>query len=111
MKKELILWDDVTSRLSVRAEKLLFDNKVLPLDFAPRLRHNIHMVDDSPPRLGDLVKMKIDEDRGVAGVIHKVRALTDNLVAIPGGDVYHITWPDGIQSIQYKSEIRVISRS
>ena len=69
------------------------------------------MVNDRLPKLGDLVKMKIDEDRGVAGIIHKVRALTDNLIAIPGSEVYHITWPDDVQSIQYKSEIRVISRS
>jgi hypothetical protein len=69
------------------------------------------MVNDSPPQLGDLVKMKIDVNRGLVGIIHKVRALTDNLIAIPGSEVYHITWPDDVQSIQYKSEIRVISRS
>ena len=71
------------------------------------------MVDDSPPRLGDLVKMKIDEDRGLAGVIHKVRRVDVNLYQQPSMEahVYDITWPDGIQSVQYKSEIRVISRS
>ncbi len=71
------------------------------------------MVDDSPPRLGDLVKMKIDEDRGLAGIIHKVRLATTNPLSasLRGVEVYDITWPDGIQSVQYKSEIRVISRS
>ena len=71
------------------------------------------MVNDSPPRLGDLVKMKIDEDRGVAGIIHKVRTLNDPKLPerLRGNGIYEITWPDGIQSIQFKSEIRVISRS
>ena len=80
------------------------------------------MVDDSPPRLGDLVKMKIDEDRGLAGVIHKVRIIQRAELLQLGAElynrhgdghpeVYDITWPDGIQSVQYKSEIRVISRS
>ena len=87
----------------------------MPLDFTPESRHNIHMVDDSPPRLGDLVKMKIDEDRGLAGVIHKVRTIQRAELYNRHGDghpeVYDITWPDGVQSVQYKSEIRVISRS
>ena len=75
------------------------------------------MNEDRLPKLGDLVKMKIDEDRGVAGIIHKVRSLKVD----PGvrwgvqphheGEVYDIIWPDGIQSVQYQSEIRVISRS
>jgi hypothetical protein len=68
------------------------------------------MNEDRLPKLGDLVKMKIDEDRGVAGVIHKVRATRGGL-APDGTEVYDITWPDGVQSIQYSSEIRVISRS
>ena len=71
------------------------------------------MVDDSPPRLGDLVKMKIDEDRGLAGVIHAVRKLGPSRHSSikASGEVYDITWPDGVQSVQYLSEIRVISRS
>ena len=70
------------------------------------------MNEDRLPKLGDLVKMKIDEDRGVAGIIHKVRALGATLSSLPEGtEVYDIIWPDGIQSVQYKSEIRVISRS
>ena len=72
------------------------------------------MVDDSPPRLGDLVKMKIDEDRGLAGVIHKVRIIQRAELYNRHGDghpeVYDITWPD-VRSVQYLSEIRVISRS
>jgi len=56
--------------------------------------------------------MKIDEDRGVAGIIHKVRALGATLSSLPEStEVYDIIWPDGIQSVQYQSEIRVISRS
>ena len=70
------------------------------------------MVDDSPPRLGDLVKMKIDEDRGLAGVIHAVRKVAPQYATDhTNAGIYEITWPDGIQSIQYLSEIRVISRS
>ena len=71
------------------------------------------MVDDRLPKLGDLVKMKLDEERGVAGIIHKVRTLNDPKLPerLRGNGIYEITWPDGIQSIQYKSEIRVISRS
>ena len=69
------------------------------------------MVNDRLPKLGDLVKMKIDEDRGVAGIIHKVRALREGHLAPAGTEVYDIIWPDGVQSVQYKSEIRVISRS
>ena len=71
------------------------------------------MVNDRLPKLGDLVKMKIDEDRGVAGVIHKVRTMNDPKLPerLQGNAIYEITWPDGIQSVQYLSEIRVISRS
>ena len=70
------------------------------------------MVNDRLPKLGDLVKMKIDEDRGLAGVIHKVRPLNVGYGHVQNGSfVYDITWPDGVQSVQYKSEIRVISRS
>ena len=69
------------------------------------------MVNDRLAKLGDLVKMKIDEDRGVAGIIHKVRALRGRHPAPAGTEVYDITWPDGVRSVQYISEIRVISRS
>ena len=71
------------------------------------------MNEDRLPKLGDLVKMKIDEDRGVAGIIHKVRALgAPDWSSLPEGtEVYDITWPDGVRSVQYISEIRVISRS
>ena len=71
------------------------------------------MNEDRLPKLGDLVKMKIDEDRGVAGIIHKVRAIdAPDWSSLPEGtEVYDIIWPDGIQSVQYQSEIRVISRS
>jgi len=78
------------------------------------------------PRVGDLVKMKIDGDRGQVGVVHKIRELDpvhsnlyDGLsyttaaqhVDTPRGSrCYDITWPD-VRSVQYLSEIRVISRS
>ena len=65
------------------------------------------------PRIGDLVKMKIDLDRGnraAVGVVHKVRALGSGDYALPPTEVYDITWPD-VRSVQYLSEIRVISRS
>ena len=72
------------------------------------------------PRVGDLVKMKIDLDRGnraAVGVVHKIRtleardlALRRDSVAPRGAQVYDITWPD-VRSVQYLSEIRVISRS
>ncbi len=69
------------------------------------------MNDDLPPRVGDLVKMKIDGDRGQVGVVHAVRKVapwyaTDNTQR----GIYDITWPD-VRSVQYLSEIRVISRS
>ena len=64
------------------------------------------------PRLGDLVKMKNDGDYGLVGVVHKIRPLNVGYGHVQnGGFVYDITWPDGVQSVQYKSEIRVISRS
>ena len=72
------------------------------------------------PRVGDLVKMKIDLDqgnRGMVGVVHKIRTLeARDLVARQhdepprGAQVYDITWPD-VRSVQYLSEITVISRS
>ena len=69
------------------------------------------------PRVGDLVKMKIDGDYGLVGVVHKIRTLeARDLVARQhdepprGAQVYDITWPD-VRSVQYLSEIRVISRS
>ena len=71
------------------------------------------------PRVGDLVKMKIDLDRAGAlvGVVHKIRTLEARDLAARrdsepprGAQVYDITWPD-VRSVQYLSEIRVISRS
>jgi hypothetical protein len=64
------------------------------------------------PRLGDLVKMKMDGDYGLVGVVHKIRTLPemDLDAARRGCEVYDITWPD-VRSVQYLSEIRVISRS
>ena len=63
------------------------------------------------PRVGDLVKMKNDGDYGLVGVVHKIRTLLA-IHADPrrGCEVYDITWPD-VRSVQYLSEIRVISRS
>ena len=64
------------------------------------------------PRLGDLVKMKNDGDYGLVGVVHKIRTLPEMDLDAPrrGTEVYDITWPD-VRSVQYLSEIRVISRS
>jgi len=63
------------------------------------------------PRVGDLVKMKMDGDYGLVGVVHKIRTLRLSPSAPRRGtEVYDITWPD-VRSVQYLSEIRVISRS
>ena len=62
------------------------------------------------PRVGDLVKMKNDGDYGLVGVVHKIRTLRMTTTARRGDEVYDITWPD-VRSVQYLSEIRVISRS
>ena len=63
------------------------------------------------PRLGDLVKMKNDGDYGLVGVVHKIRPLNVGYGHFQNGtEVYDITWPD-VRSVQYLSEIRVISRS
>ena len=67
------------------------------------------------PRVGDLVKMKMDGDYGLVGVVHKIRTLEARDLASRGfaprgAQVYDITWPD-VRSVQYLSEIRVISRS
>ena len=65
------------------------------------------------PRLGDLVKMKNDGDYGLVGVVHKVRSIGHAARLFDPsreGDVYDIAWPD-VRSVQYLSEIRVISRS
>jgi hypothetical protein len=69
------------------------------------------------PRVGDLVKMKMDGDYGLVGVVHKIRTLEARDLAARrdsepprGAQVYDITWPD-VRSVQYLSEIRVISRS
>ena len=90
----------------------MFDNKVLVLDLSPDKWYSISMNEtELIPRLGDLVKMKNDGDYGLVGVVHKVRSIGH------AGDfeknrseVYDITWPD-VRSVQYLSEIRVISRS
>ena len=72
------------------------------------------MIDDSPPRVGDLVKMKIDIERGSGqvGVVHKVRTLSDPDLPdrLRGNGVYEITWSD-VRSIQYLSEIVVVARN
>mgnify|MGYP005817567353 CR=1 FL=1 len=72
------------------------------------------MIDDSPPRVGDLVKMKIDIERGggQVGVVHKVRTLSDPDLPdrLQGNGVYEITWSD-VRSIQYLSEIVVVARN
>ena len=62
------------------------------------------------PRVGDLVKMKMDGDYGLVGVVHKVRLAGLVCTSDPKAEVYDITWPD-VRSVQYLSEIRVISRS
>ena len=62
------------------------------------------------PRLGDLVKMKNDGDYGLVGVVHKVRPVASRYALGDRSKVYDITWPD-VRSVQYLSEIRVISRS
>jgi hypothetical protein len=62
------------------------------------------------PRVGDLVKMKNDGDYGLVGVVHKVRSMPGRHTVPAGTEVYDITWPD-VRSVQYLSEIRVISRS
>ena len=68
------------------------------------------MIDDSPPRLGDLVKMKCDGEYGLVGVVHKVRTLNDPKLPdrLRGSGVYEITWPD-VRSVQYLSEIVVVA--
>ena len=62
------------------------------------------------PRVGDLVKMKMDGDYGLVGVVHKVRPIASKHALGDRSEVYDITWPD-VRSVQYLSEIRVISRS
>ena len=64
------------------------------------------------PRVGDLVKMECDGEYGLVGVVHAVRKLGPSRHSSikASGEVYDITWPD-VRSVQYLSEIRVISRS
>ena len=88
----------------------MFENKVLVLDLSPGKWYSISMNEELIPRVGDLVKMKMDGDYGLVGVVHKVRALGSGDYALPPTEVYDITWPD-VRSVQYLSEIRVISRS
>ena len=56
--------------------------------------------------------MKMDGDYGLVGVVHKIRPLNVGYGhdQIDERFVYDITWPD-VRSVQYLSEIRVISRS
>ena len=95
----------------------MFENKVLVLDLSPGKWYSISMNEELIPRVGDLVKMKMDGDYGLVGGVHKIRtleardlALRRDSVAPRGAQVYDITWPD-VRSVQYLSEIRVISRS
>ena len=63
------------------------------------------------PRVGDLVKMKIDGDYGLVGVVNAVRKVAPQYANDHAdGLLFDITWPD-VRSVQYLSEIRVISRS
>ena len=79
------------------------------LDLSPGKWYSISMNEELIPRPGDLVKMKCDGEYGLVGVVHKVRSVAPlNMSAI--SLVYDITWPD-VRSVQYLSEIRVISRS
>ena len=82
------------------------------LDLSPGKWYSISMNEELIPRVGDLVKMKVDGDYGLVGVVHKVRTMIDPKLPdrLRGNGVYEITWPD-VRSIQYLSEIRVISRS
>ena len=88
------------------------------LDLSPHRWYSISMNEtELTPRVGDLVKMKIDGDYGLVGVVHKVRPVASRYALGAAGDfeknrseVYDITWPD-VRSVQYLSEIRVISRS
>jgi hypothetical protein len=56
--------------------------------------------------------MECDGEYGLVGVVHKIRPLNVGLYehVQNRGEVYDITWPD-VRSVQYLSEIRVISRS
>ena len=83
------------------------------LDLSPHRWYSISMNEELIPRVGDLVKMKMDGDYGLVGVVHKVRSIGHAARLVDPsrkGDVYDITWPD-VRSVQYLSEIRVISRS
>lgn len=83
------------------------------LDLSPDKWYSISMNEtELIPRVGDLVKMKMDGDYGLVGVVHKIRPLNVGYGhdQIDERFVYDITWPD-VRSVQYLSEIRVISRS
>ena len=82
------------------------------LDLSPDKWYSISMNEtELIPRVGDLVKMKNDGDYGLVGVVHKIRSVAPQYANHENrGEVYDITWPD-VRSVQYLSEIRVISRS
>ncbi len=81
------------------------------LDLSPGKWYSIHMNEKLIPRVGDLVKMECDGEYGLTGVVHGVRLIAPQYASHENrGEVYDITWPD-IRSVQYLSEIRVISRS
>ena len=81
------------------------------LDLSPGKWYSISMNEELIPRPGDLVKMKCDGEYGLVGVVHKVRSVAPQYANDENrGEVYDITWPD-VRSVQYLSEIRVISRS
>ena len=80
------------------------------LDLSPGKWYSISMNEELIPRPGDLVKMKCDGEYGLVGVVHKVRSVASRYSMGDRAEVYDITWPD-VRSVQYLSEIRVISRS
>ena len=81
------------------------------LDLSPGKWYSIHMNEKLIPRVGDLVKMECDGEYGLVGVVHAVRKVAPQYANDhTQGGIYDITWPD-VRSVQYLSEIRVISRS
>jgi len=83
----------------------------LVLDLSPDKWYSIHMNEKLIPRVGDLVKMEIDGEYGLVGVVHAVREVAPQYANDhTQAGIFDITWPD-VRSVQYLSEIRVISRS
>ena len=105
----------LTPAIVFKLSKVLFQNKVLTLDFCSGLGYTINMM-----KVGDLVTMRAHQAKhgliecAEVGIVQKIVTASPALIELTDDEgvrlVYHILWPDGLISNQYSKELTIISK-